>query len=331
MLNKTKIALVTGGAGFIGSHMVDLLINKKYIVRVIDNLDGGRYDNLKAHKKSKYLEFFKKDIVELKKNDKLFKNVDYVFHFAGSGDIVPSIEKPEKYINTNLIGTTKVLEASRYSNIKKFVYAASSSCYGIAKVPTNENHKISTEYPYALSKYLGELATLHWCKIYKLPTVSIRIFNAYGPRVRTTGLYGAVFGVFFKQKLENKPFTIVGNGNQKRDFLYVTDVVNAFYLAAKSRKINEIYNLGASKPQSINYLAKIIGGKKIYIPKRPGEPECTWADINKIKKDLNWKPEVSFKDGVKEMLKHIDNWKNAPLWNKRSIKKATFSWFKYLK
>ena len=330
MKNKKKTALVTGGAGFIGSHMVDLLIKENYIVRVIDNLSGGRLNNLKKHKNTKNLIFANKDILDIKKDDKIFKGVEYVFHFAGSGDIVPSIENPKHYIDTNVVGTTNVLEASKNAKVKKFIYAASSSCYGLAQTPTDEKHVISTEYPYALTKYMGELATMHWSKIYKLPAISIRIFNAYGPRVRTTGLYGAVFGVFLKQKLANKPLTVVGDGKQTRDFLYVTDVVKAFFLAAKSKKKNEIYNLGASKPQSINSLAKIVGGKIIYIPKRPSEPDCTWASIKKIQRDLKWKPTVSFEYGVKEMLKNIQNWNKAPLWDKKSIKIATKTWFKYL-
>ena len=328
---KQKIAIVTGGAGFIGSHMVDLLLKKKIKVRVIDNLSGGRLQNIKKHFKKKNFSFEKKNIIEIKKNNKVFKNVDYVFHFAGSGDIVPSIEKPDHYMQTNVIGTVKVLEASRENKIKKFIYAASSSCYGIAKTPTNEKHKISPQYPYAISKYMGEQACLHWHKVYNLPVVSIRIFNAYGPRVRTTGLYGAVFGVFLKQNLENKPLTIVGDGKQRRDFLYVSDVAKAFYLAAKSKNNGQIYNLGANKPITILKLANLIGGKKIYLPKRPGEPNCTWANIKKIKKDLKWKPEVPFEEGVKHMLNDIQSWKKAPLWDKRSIKKATKTWFKYLK
>lgn len=326
-MKKKKIAIVTGGAGFIGSHMVDLLLDKNYVVKVIDNLSGGRKQNLQNNKD---LIFIKKDILDITENDIIFKNAEYVFHFAGSGDIVPSIVNPVHYTNVNVLGTVKVLQASKNAKVKKFIYAASSSCYGLAKVPTSENHKISAEYPYALTKYLGEMAVLHWNKVYKLPVISIRIFNAYGPRVRTTGLYGAVFGVFLKQKLEKKPLTIVGSGKQKRDFLYVTDVVKAFFAAAKSSKSGEIYNLGASNPQTIEKLAEIISSKRISIPKRPGEPECTWANINKIKRHLNWKPTVNFETGVKEMLKNIGHWKNAPLWNRKSIKKATKDWFKYL-
>src|SRR5262249_24063021 len=156
--------------------------------------------------------------------DPLFREVDYVFHFAGIGDIVPSIERPMEYMSANVQGTVHMLECARHACVKKFVYAASSSCYGLATTPTSEVHPIAPLYPYALSKYQGEQAALHWHRVYRLPTNSIRIFNAYGTRSRTSGAYGAVFGVFLKQKLEGKPFTVVGDGDQTRDFLYVSDV-----------------------------------------------------------------------------------------------------------
>ena len=329
MLVKKK-AIVTGGAGFIGSHMVDLLLENNFFVTVIDNLSGGRESNLSQHKDNKNIEFIETDICNIKYNDKNFTDTDFVFHFAGKGDIVPSIENPDEYMNTNVNGTLKVLQASKEAKIKKFVYAASSSCYGLADTPTKENNVIDTKYPYALSKYIGELVVLHWGKVYNLPINSIRIFNAYGTRVKTTGVYGAVFGVFFKQKLSKKPFTIVGDGNQKRDFVYVTDVARAFYLAAITEKNNQIYNLGAGNPQSINKLVELIGGDKIHLPKRPGEPEITYANINKISKELGWSPLVNFEDGVKKMMAEISNWKEAPLWDKDSIEEATKIWFKYM-
>ena len=325
-----KIAVVTGGAGFIGSHMVDLLLSQKYRVHVIDNLFGGHKKNLNHHKSNSQLKFEKIDICKLKPNHKLFKNADYVFHFAGIGDIVPSIEKPANYMMTNVQGTIKVLEASRFSKIKKFVYAASASCYGLARIGTKENFKINPEHPYALSKYLGEKAVFHWHKVYGLSVNSIRIFNAYGTRARTTGTYGAVFGVFFKQKTKNKPLTIIGDGKQSRDFVYVTDVARAFLAAAKTHYVGKIYNVGTGNPQTINHLANLIGGKKTFIPDRPGEPKCYSAEISKIKRELKWKPKVKFKDGVHIMLNEIEKWKDAPLWTPKSIKTATKTWFKYL-
>lgn len=325
-----SIAVVTGGAGFIGSHMVDLLLKKNFKVRVIDTLVGGHEKNLYHHKDNPDLEVHIEDIRYLPSDTKIFKNVSYVFHFAGIGDIIPSIENPTEYMETNVQGTIKILECSRVAKIKKFVYAASSSCYGLAKTPTNENHPIDPQYPYALSKLLGENAVMHWLKVYKVQANSIRIFNAYGTRVRTTGAYGAVFGVLLKQKLENKPLTIVGNGEQKRDFVYVTDVAKAFYLASQSSLSGRIYNLGANNPQSINYLSKLIGGKVTYIPERPGEPKVTWADTNLIKSDLKWEPKITFEDGVSKMLKNIDHWKDAPLWDKDKIENATKLWFDLL-
>ena len=330
-MKKRPIAIVTGGAGFIGSHTVDKLLRENYIVRVIDNLVSGRESNLEKHKTDPRLLCEWRDVCKLNKNNALFKGAKYVFHFAGIGDLIPSIENPEKYMMNNVQGTVKVLECSRENKIKKFVYAASSSCYGLAKIPTKENHPIKPEYPYALSKYLGEESTFHWKKIYDLPVNSIRIFNAYGTRVRTTGAYGAVFGVFLKQKLAGKPFTVVGNGKQKRDFVYVSDVANAFLLAAKTKLVGKIWNLGSGKPQSVNKLIEILKGDVVYIPKRPGEPECTYADITRIKKDLAWKPKIKFKKGVELMLKEIESWRDAPLWDAKKIQKATQSWFRYLK
>ena len=325
-----KKAIVTGGAGFIGSHMVDLLMSKNYYVIVIDNLVGGHKRNLKHHLKNKNFKFIKQDICSLDSNSTIFKNVDYVYHFAGIGDIVPSIEKPLDYIDVNLNGTIKVLECSRYAGIEKFVYAASSSCYGIAEVPTDENHKIQPEYPYALSKYFGEQAAFHWNKVYGLPVNSIRIFNAYGTRSRTSGAYGAVFGVFLKQKIENRPLTVVGDGTQTRDFLYVTDVATAFLAALETKMNGQVWNLGASNPQSVNKIVELLNSDVTYIPKRPGEPECTYADTAKIRSELNWKDKVSFEDGVKTLLLNIDYWKNAPLWTPDTIAIATKNWFKYL-
>ena len=330
MTTNGKLAVVTGAAGFIGSHMVDTLIENGYRVRAIDNLIGGREANLEHHKNNPDLSFVNSDIRSLQPGDSLFKDVDYVFHFAGIGDIVPSIEQPLEYMSVNVQGTAQILECARAAGVRKFIYAASSSCYGRAKTPTREDHPITPQYPYALSKYQGEQAAFHWHKVYGLPVNSIRIFNAYGTRSRTSGAYGAVFGVFLKQKLEGEPFSVVGDGVQSRDFLYVTDVAEAFRLAAESSKTGEIWNLGAGDPQSVNKLVELLGGPVVYIPKRPGEPDCTWADISKITSDLGWKQKVSFEEGVAQILANIDYWKGAPLWEPESIAKATATWFKAL-
>jgi UDP-glucose 4-epimerase len=329
-MSSGPVAVVTGGAGFIGSHMVDLLVGRGYEVRVIDSLLGGRRDNLAQHATNKDFVFEEKDIRHLAPGDSLFAGAKYVFHFAGIGDIVPSIEQPIEYMDTNVQGTVRVLECARHAKVEKLVYAASSSCYGMAKTPTREDHPIGPQYPYALSKYQGEMAVMHWQQVYRLPANSIRIFNAYGPRVRTTGVYGAVFGVFFKQKLAGKPFTVVGDGTQRRDFLYVTDIAEAFLAAAATPLTGRIWNLGAGNPQSVNRLVELIGGTKVHIPRRPGEPDETFADITAIQRDLGWKPRVPFEQGVAEMMKGIENWRDAPLWEPESIAKATRTWFEYL-
>jgi UDP-glucose 4-epimerase len=330
-MRKKKIkSLITGGAGFIGSHLVDQLVLKGHKVIVLDNLSTGRISNLAQHTK-KNVKIVKIDISENNKLDKYFKGVSYVFHLAGLADIVPSITNPNNYFQTNVKGTLNILEASKKAKIKKLIYAASASCYGIPKkYPTNEKSKIDPQYPYALSKFLGEQLVLHWAKIYKMPNVSMRFFNAYGPRSRTTGAYGAVFGVFLAQKLAKKPLTIVGDGKQTRDFIHVYDLVDAIIKATKKGKSTEIYNVGSGKETSVNLIANIIGGKKIHVPKRPGEPDRSMADITKIKKHFNWKPKISINKGIKMLLKNISDWKDAPVWTPKKIKIATRLWFKLL-
>jgi len=323
--------IVTGGAGFIGSHLVEKLIKDGYQVAVLDNLSTGRLDNLRAVAKEKNYSFVNIDITDLEGIGRYFEGADWVFHLAALADIVPSIIEPYKYHKANVDGTMAVLEASRLSGVKKVIYAASSSCYGIPKTyPTSEDVVIDPQYPYAFSKYIGELYCLTWAKIYKIPVISLRLFNVYGPRSRTAGTYGAVLGVFLAQKLAGKPFTVVGDGTQKRDFVNVIDVADAFIKAAASRVQNEVFNVGSGDPNDINKLVSLLGGEKVYIPKRPGEPECTWADITKIKTMLSWYPKVSFENGIKDVLRNIDYWKDAPVWTPEKIEEATKAWFKYL-
>lgn len=330
-MSARRTAVVTGGAGFIGSHMVDLLRDEGFRVHVVDNLVGGRLENLAHRKDDPDLVVETRDILDLAPDDKLFAGAEYVFHFAGIGDIVPSIDKPVDYLSNNVMGTVKVLECARNAKVRKLVYAASSSCYGLADVPTREDAPIQPEYPYALSKYMGEEAVLHWGRVYRLPVNSIRIFNAYGTRSKTSGAYGAVFGVFLAQKIAGKPFTLVGDGTQRRDFLFVTDVARAFYLAATTERVNEIFNLGAGNPQTVNRLIELLGGGEVVrLPKRPGEPDCTWADITKIQRDLGWKQLVSFEEGVGQMLDNLDYWRQAPVWDPVSIAGATKNWFAFL-
>ena len=323
-------ALVTGGCGFIGSHLVDLLIKNNFEVVVLDNFSTGRKSNLDHVEDKKRLKIIDGDLNNSKVVKEALSDCKLVFHLAALADIVPSINNPLEYFSSNVQGTIKLLEASRNFNIEKFVYAASSSCYGTPDViPTPESAEIKLNYPYAFTKWAGEQAMLHWGQVYNLPVVSLRLFNVYGPRSRTSGTYGAVFGVFLAQKLAGQPLTIVGDGSQTRDFTYVTDVANAFLKAARSEARNTIFNVGSKNTYSINYLASLLGGPTINIPKRPGEPDCTFADTSKIEEALNWKSIVSFENGVKSMLENIDYWKDAPVWNPTSINHATKEWFSF--
>jgi UDP-glucose 4-epimerase len=323
--------LVTGGAGFIGSHLVELLITQGHDVTVIDNLSSGRLNNLKSVEESPKFTFLKLDIRDTQSITQSFSGIDWVFHLAGLADIVPSIEMPEQYFSTNVTGTFNVLECAKRHGVKRIIYAASSSSYGIPDdYPTDESSPIRPQYPYALTKFMGEELVLHWSQVYGLPGVSLRLFNVYGTRSRTTGTYGAVFGVFLAQKLNQRPLTIVGDGTQTRDFTYVTDVAQAFYAAAQSGLSGQVMNVGSGNHYSINRLVELIGGEVEYIPKRPSEPDCTFANITKITNLLDWHPQVSLENGVARMLANIESWRDAPVWDRGSIQKATQSWFKYL-
>lgn len=329
-------ALVTGGRGFIGSHLTERLLN-----------DGHEVINLDLHQISL------RNICHLSHNDNLTvvsmdlsdrnftkmvdemmaAKVEWVFHLAGMADVVPSISDPLTYFRNNVLGTINILEASRQAGVKKFVYASSSSVYGIPRwddIPTSEKAPIEPQYPYAETKYQGERWVSHYNQVYRLPTISLRLFNVYGPRSRTTGAYGAVFGTFLAQKINGQPFTIVGDGKQSRDFVFVTDVCDAFIKAAETRFSGIVFNVGSGKPLTILHLAELLGGPIVHIPERPGEPNITYADITKIKKMLDWLPVVSFKTGVKIMLDNIDYWKDAPVWTPETIKEATKPWFDFL-
>jgi len=326
---ESKKLLVTGGAGFIGSHLVDALVNNGNNVIVLDNFSTGRQKNL-DHIVNK-IRLIECDISKIGQWHKLFDDVDYVFHLAALADIVPSIEKPDNYYQSNVNGTFNVLEACRKYQVKKIIYSASSSCYGIPdEYPTKETAEIRPQYPYALTKNLGEQLIMHWCQIYNLPAVSLRFFNVYGPRSRTSGTYGAVFGVFLAQKLADKPYTVVGNGTQTRDFTFVSDIVDAIIAAAESDVSGEAINIGSDNTYSVNQLVELLKGDVVHIPKRPGEPECTWADISKAKNLLNWQPKVSLEEGVRVLLDNINYWREAPVWDEKSIAVATKKWFEYL-
>lgn len=327
------IDLVTGGCGFIGSHLVDVLLEQGRQVRVIDNLSIGRLENLDHHKKNPNLEIICGDILDRDLTHRVTRGAERVFHLAALADIVPSIERPFAYFDANVTGTVSVLEAARHEGVQRFVYTASSSCYGLPdQVPTPEAAAKSPRYPYALTKSLGEESVLHWAAVYGLNAVSVRFFNIYGPRARTSGSYGAVFGVFLAQLRAGKPLTVVGDGTQSRDFTYVSDAVSGLLAVAESPFSGEAFNIGSGTPVTVNRLVELLKPAAVaHLPKRPGEPDVTHADVRKIHERLGWSAKVSIEEGVAIMLRQIDCWENAPVWTTDTIAEATESWFRYLK
>jgi UDP-glucose 4-epimerase len=323
--------IVTGAAGFIGSHLVDALLAEGHSVLGIDDLSTGRTKNLAAASANSAFQFLEKNIRDLSKSEIALESCDWFFHLAGRADLVPSIVNPEDYFQVNVEGTFRALQLARELGVKRFLYAASSTCYGIPDTyPTPETAPCKPEHPYALTKLMGEEMVMHWHRVYQLPAVSLRLFNVYGPRSRTTGAYGAVFGVFLRQKLAGVPFTVVGDGSQTRDFTFVSDVASAFVATAKSNISGEIMNVGSGHTYAVNRLVELLGGEKTTIPRRPGEPDCTFADTAKIRARVGWQPSVPLEQGVSRMLEVIDDWRDAPLWNQSTIAEATADWFKHL-
>lgn len=297
---KGKKVIVTGGLGFIGSHIVNALVLKGARVHIIDNFSGGKIG--KAHAQ---VTLHKKDISNFKDIKNLFKDAKYVFHLAALPRVQYSIEFPLKTFKTNVLGTQNVLEAARQAKVSRVIYSASSSAYGDQKsMPLVEDMIAYPKSPYGLQKYEGELICRMYYEVYGLSTVSLRYFNVYGPGLNPDGAYALVIGKFLKQRSEEKPMTITGSGKQTRDFTHVTDVVRANLLAALSDKVGkgEVLNIGAGKNISILELAKLMGGKIKHISPRM-EPKHTLADNSKAKKLLGWTPSVSIEDGILELKK----------------------------
>jgi UDP-glucose 4-epimerase len=314
------------------SLVTEFLLARGHRVLGIDNFSSGSSKNLDSSIKNPNFSLNEIDVSKAEEVGALSGTFDFVFHLAALAEIVPSIQNPTSYFESNVIGTFNICQKARELSVKKFIYSASSSCYGIpSQFPTSETALLDPQYPYALTKHLGEQIVLHWQKVYQLPAVSLRLFNVYGPRARTSGSYGAVMGVFIAQMLANMPLTIVGDGEQTRDFTFISDVVSAIYAAANTGKIGAIYNVGSGIPRKVNELAKLIGNNNsVFVPKRPGEPEQTFADISKTCQELNWQPKISLEEGVSIVLESKSHWENAPVWTPEGIVDATSAWFKYL-
>jgi UDP-glucose 4-epimerase len=291
--------LVTGGAGFIGSNIVDRLIKDGHNVVVIDNESSKSNDNFYWNDKAKNYKFDICDYVNIRP---LFENIDFVFHLAAESRIQPTIENPLLAVKTNSLGTATVLQCSREASIKRLVYSSTSSAYGLNSFPNHEDQLDDCLNPYSVSKVSGEKLCTMYSNLFNLETIILRYFNVYGPRNPSKGQYAPVISIFNRQKNNNEPLTIVGDGEQKRDFTHVYDVVDANILSTTSnidkKFFGTIFNIGSGKNYSINEIAKIFNHETINITSRLGESRVTLADNSKAKNILNWNPKFNIKDYI---------------------------------
>ncbi|MBI2046122.1 MAG: NAD-dependent epimerase/dehydratase family protein [Parcubacteria group bacterium] len=297
-----KKAVVTGGAGFIGSHLVDALIEHGYEVSVIDNLSGGKKENVNPQ-----AILHVADICDYEAIAPIIAGAQYVFHLAALPRVQYSIDFPQETNKVNIGGTVNVLKAAQEGMVKRLVYSASSSCYGDTDImPTPETAPINPKSPYGLQKYVGEQYARMWHSVYGLSTVALRYFNVFGTRQDPNGAYAQVVCKFFKQKKDGRPLTITGDGEQTRDFVHVSDVARLNIMAAEHEKdiSGEFFNVGGGRNFSVNAIADMVGGKKEYISARI-ESRNTLADITKVTQTLGWTPLVSFEDGIEELRKEF--------------------------
>jgi len=300
--------LVTGGAGFIGSNLVDRLVSQNHEVIVIDNLFSGKEENLNPKAK-----FYNLDVCDFEKIKPVFSGVDYVFHLAAMPRVFLSVKNPIETSKTNILGTINVFKAASESNVKRIVFYSSSAIYGNQKqTPLKETMAAFPMSPYALQKLVGEQTAKLFVDLYKIPIVCLRFFNVYGPRIDFDSDYGLVIGKFLHLKLQNKPLTIFGDGSQTRDFCYVDDAVEASIRAMENDKLKggEIINISGEESYSVNYLAKVIGGETIHLPARDGDPIDARADTNLAKTILNWQPKTNLEDGIERTKQWLINYIN---------------------
>ncbi len=297
MSERIKV-IVTGGAGFIGSHLVDALIEKNYEVHVVDDLSGGKLDRVNPK-----AVFHKVDIRNFESLAPIFQGAHFVFHAAALPRVQPSIQDPLTTHDINVNGTLNVLFASHHAKVKRVIYSASSSAYGNqATMPLHEGMEANPLSPYGLQKYVGELYSKLFSQVYGLETVSLRYFNVYGPRASAEGAYALVIAKFLEQRKQGVPMTVVPDGLQSRDFTHVTDVVRANILAAESLHVGkgEVINIGGGNNKTVLEVADLIGGPRVFVEPRL-EPKHTRADISKAKELLGWEPTITFEQGIQEL------------------------------
>lgn len=292
------ISVVTGGCGFIGSHVVDRLVSMGYEVRVIDDLSANENEKFYYNEKAKY---WKKDISKDDCGD-IFNNVDYVFHLAARSRIQPTIGSPGECFEVNVIGTQRVLEWARINSAKRLIYSGTSSLYGHQNsIPFSPSMPADCLNPYSMSKWMGEQVCKLYNQLYGVPSVVLRYFNVYGPREPLKGEYAPVIGLFKRQHSVGNKMTVVAPGDQRRDFTYIDDIVEANICAMRSSAIDipfKIYNVGTGKNYSMKQIVKIIGGEYELIPKRPAEVKETLADIESTMRDLGWFPKFKLEDKI---------------------------------
>ncbi|MGH0034796.1 MAG: NAD-dependent epimerase/dehydratase family protein [Myxococcota bacterium] len=308
-------ALVTGGAGFIGSHLALRLLEGGHQAVVVDDLSAGRVDHLdRALERYGFL----LRIVDLLDADALsdcFTGVDWVFHLAGYGDAREARRRPKRALEAHVQATLQVLECARHFRAKAFVYAASATCYGLdAPVPTPEIAPTSPCDPLAITKHLGEQLVLDWSRLYDLPAMSLRLFDVYGARAPLTPRWGPVASVFLAQRASGAPLTVAGDGAQTRDFVHVDDVTRAMILAAQQPQPGEVFNIGSGVGTSITRLAELVGGPWVSVPARPGDVRQRTADVRRAHERLDWRAEIDIEEGIQRLLHDLDAWRNAPVW-----------------
>lgn len=296
-------SLVTGGAGFIGSNLVDKLIDIGHEVVVIDNESAESNERFYWNDKAQNHKY---DIRDYENTRPLYDGVDYVFHLAAESRIQPAIENPINAVSLNSVGTCTVLQCSKEAGVKRVVYSSTSSGYGMNESPNVETQLDDCLNPYSVSKVNGEKLCKMYTRLYGLPTISFRYFNVYGERQPLRGQYAPVIGIFLRQRAAGESLTIVSDGNQRRDFTYVGDVVNANILAATkevdSEAFGELYNVGTGTNHSINQIARMVDHPSVHIPPRPGEARTSLANNQKLRKTFGWEPTVKVEDWIKEQL-----------------------------
>lgn len=331
--------LVTGGAGFIGSHLIQALLEAGDSVLAIDSFATSSRDRLaKVFEKfgpgsCDYVDITNRDLLEAWfTTHASAKPLDCVYHLAARASIVPSVRQPGLYHDVNVTGTLNILEMARRFAVPRFVYAASGSCYGIPeRIPTDEACPLRPLYPYALTKMMGEQYVLHYGNLYRMSAVSLRLFNVYGPRMCLSGGYGGLFSTVLPQHFNAQPVVTIGDGRQERDFVHVRDVAHAFASVGRRTDVsNEVINIGAGQSISVNEILDLLGisEKRIMrLPDRPGEPRKTLADIRRAASVLGWKPNVPFKEGLREMVSDREYWQAGRVWTYQESMDSQREWY----